>query len=55
MLSRLLLTVAILLMISGCSTVKPWERGNLAQDIMAWQPDPLKASLDNHIHFSKEG
>ncbi len=55
MLSRLLLTLAILLMISGCSTVKPWERGNLAQDIMAWQPDPLKASLDNHIYFSKEG
>ncbi len=43
------------LLLSACSAVKPWERGNLAQDIMALQGDPLKASLDNHIYFSKEG
>ena len=47
--------VVVLLLLSGCSTVKPWERGNLAQDVMAWQLDPLKSSLDNHIHFAKEG
>ena len=52
---RALSTLLLLLALTGCTTVKPWERGNLAQDIMAWQPDPLKASLDNHIYFSKEG
>ena len=39
----------------GCSTVEPWDRGRLAHDVMAWDTDPLKASLDNHIHHSKEG
>lgn len=52
---RTTLTLLIFAFLMACTSVKPWERGNLAQDIMAWQPDPLKASLDNHIHFSKEG
>ncbi len=53
--TRISLTLLLLGLLTACTSVKPWERGNLAQDIMAWQPDPLKASLDNHIHFSKEG
>jgi hypothetical protein len=44
-----------LLLTSGCTAVKPWERGNLASDVMSWQGDALKASLDNHVYFSKEG
>jgi len=55
MLIRILAAVYVLLALSACTTVKPWERGNLAQDVMAWQDDPLKASLDNHIYFAKEG
>jgi hypothetical protein len=47
--------LAALLLSSGCTAVKPWERGNLASDVMSWQGDPLKASLDNHVYFSKEG
>jgi hypothetical protein len=43
-----------LLMITGCAEVKPWQRGDLAREEMAWQPDPMATSLQNHIYFSKE-
>lgn len=54
-LPSLLLMIVMLIAISGCAQVKPWERGNLSKDIMAWEIDPLKSSLDSHIYFSKEG
>lgn len=52
---RMTVMVLTIIVISGCAQVKPWERGNLSKDIMTWQTDPLKSSLDNHIFFSKEG
>jgi hypothetical protein len=39
---------------SGCAAVKPWERESLARRDMAWDPDPLEAQLQAHIHFAKE-
>jgi len=41
--------------LTACSTVRPWEREALARTDMAWEPDPLDATLDAHIRFSKEG
>jgi hypothetical protein len=38
----------------GCASVKPWERGTLALDDMAWQPDPLEAAYREHVYWSKE-
>lgn len=52
---KMAITLLVILFASGCAQVKPWERGNLSKDVMAWQTDPLKSSLDNHIFFSKEG
>jgi len=52
---RVFAIITLVVLASGCAQVKPWERGNLSQEVMAWQTDPLKASLDNHIYFSKEG
>ena len=52
---KLTVLVLAIVAVSGCAQVKPWERGNLSKDVMAWQSDPLKGSLDNHIFFSKEG
>lgn len=46
--------VCVLLILSGCSTVQPWQRGTLAKPEMEWSPDRLEASLDNHVYFSKE-
>jgi hypothetical protein len=43
--------------LAGCASapVQPWERGRLARWDMRWDADPLKASIDNHTYFSKEG
>jgi hypothetical protein len=39
---------------SGCTTVQPWERGNLSKKEMAWTPDPLEGQLREHVFFAKE-
>ncbi len=39
----------------GCARLKPWERGVLAREDMAWDPDPLRSRMRGHIFFSKEG
>lgn len=39
---------------SGCTTVQPWERGNLSKNEMAWSPDPLETQLREHVFFAKE-
>ena len=39
---------------SGCAAVKPWERGALAREDMAWQPNPLESAIRSHVYFSKE-
>ncbi len=49
-----LMILGLLVLLSGCAQVKPWERGYLAQPAMAWQPVGQKAALDNHIYYSKE-
>jgi hypothetical protein len=54
---RLGLALAVLcgaLALPGCASVKPWERVSLAREDMAWDPDPLAAARQDHIHFSKE-
>ena len=48
--------VAALVASAGCSSVgvKPWQRGVLARDDMQIVSEPLDASIDEHIYFSKE-
>jgi len=55
----LVLLLAIAALASGCSAlqvfeVRPWERESLARRDMAWDPDPLQAQVEAHIHFAKE-
>ena len=50
----LALTALLVLTNTGCTTVKPWERGTLSRKEMAWSPDPLAATLGEHIYFAKE-
>jgi hypothetical protein len=38
----------------ACSSVKPWERGNLARAEMSFTPDPLERKIKDHIYHSKE-
>jgi hypothetical protein len=51
---KLLTITMALLLLSACETVQPWERGTLARPEMQWQGDRMEASLQDHIHYSKE-
>lgn len=52
---ELLLKLAILsVLVSGCTSVAPWERGNLAKPEMALNPTPMQTNLRNHIYGSRE-
>ena len=51
-----LVLLATISALSACSTlgVEPWQRDTLARDDMQLLTDPVEASLDDHIYFSKE-
>lgn len=52
---RLLAVIVVILgSQQACTEVRAWERGNLAREEMAWDPDPLESALNDHIFFSKE-
>ena len=44
----------LVVLLTSCTQVQPWERGYLAKNEMAWQVDGLEAALNKHIFFSKE-
>ncbi len=39
----------------GCAKVEPWQKGTLAKQHMAFDPDPLEAKFRQHVYQSKEG
>ena len=47
-------TVLTMLMLTGCSNVKPWERGSLADPIMQADRDPIGDQQREHVFFSRE-
>ena len=51
----LLLVPAIgLLLLTGCTTVQPWERGYLADYTMRADRDEVHVGMNEHIYFSRE-
>ena len=56
---RRLILVALIACIAsfdlGCTTVKVWERGNLAKRCMKPSLDPLESSAEGHVHATREG
>lgn len=48
------LALAMLALATGCTTVQPWERGNLADYTMQADRDALHATMAEHIYFSRE-
>jgi len=48
----LLLTIGVLL--TGCTMVQAWERGNLAKPQMSLDPRPLQSALRAHNYSSRE-
>jgi hypothetical protein len=53
---RLILTLCLTAFLAGgCATnVKPWERGDLAKDYMAVEPDSLQRTINEQVVTSKE-
>jgi hypothetical protein len=51
---RYLIALSVVLLASGCATVQPWQKGNLAKPNMAFDPDRVDARLQQHIYASKE-
>jgi Domain of unknown function (DUF4266) len=53
----LCLSVCVICLLSSCSSqltrVKPYERGNLANPLMA-DRDPLFSAMAMHVYFSRE-
>jgi hypothetical protein len=51
--------LALLAAAAGCSGVEPWvkpyERENLADPIMAWDRDPVSSSYMRHVYEAREG
>jgi len=47
----LVLTLGV---VSACTPLKPWERGNLALSQMALDPDGQEAAFRQHTFYSKE-
>jgi hypothetical protein len=41
--------------LSGCSSVQPWEKQNLAKPEMTFEGDKLGTGYTEHIYSSKEG
>lgn len=40
--------------LAGCTTVAPWERGDLAKPQMALDPNPTHATVRTHKFVSRE-
>lgn len=40
-------------LLTGCASVQPWERGNLADPTMS-ERNPLGAMMSEHMWFSRE-
>ena len=48
------LLASLIALAGGCTTVKPWQRGTLADPIMQASRDPLGQSVIDHVYFSRE-
>jgi Domain of unknown function (DUF4266) len=59
LISRILLTTALLAVLSACSPIEPWvkpyERDRLADPIMALDPDPVSTAYIHHVFEAREG
>jgi hypothetical protein len=53
------LLIVLALPAGGCGRVEPWvrpyEREQLADPIMAWDRDPVSSSYVRHVYESREG
>ena len=51
----LALLLSAFLLMTGCTQVKPWQKGKLAKQHMAFDTDPAESKFTQHVYTSKEG
>src|SRR5690348_7241226 len=44
----------VLVLLSACANVKPWERESLSKPGMEIDAEPMMSACDDHIYFSRE-
>lgn len=44
----------LLFFLTGCTQVKPWQRGVLADYVMRPDRDPLADGYSEHVYFTRE-
>ncbi len=49
-----LFALSLLVLFTGCATVEPWQKGNLADYTMRSDRDELASVMTSHIQFSRE-
>jgi Domain of unknown function (DUF4266) len=52
---RVFLAALALLLVSGCTVVRPWQREDLARRTMVNDQEPGETRFDEHQHVSREG
>ncbi|MFQ5605517.1 MAG: DUF4266 domain-containing protein [bacterium] len=50
-----LIWLFLVLVLSSCATVQPWERGGLSDPIMIFDENPLDAGINEHHIDYREG
>ena len=48
------LWILTIVLLAGCATVRPWERGDLVAPCMD-AIDPLEAAANHHVTTTREG
>lgn len=49
-----LFALSLLVLLTGCATVEPWQKGTLADYTMRSDRDELASVMTSHIQFSRE-
>lgn len=49
------LIIVAALTVTGCASVKPWQRGTLADSCMVFDADGLRAAYMTHWQEAREG
>ncbi len=56
---RIVALLVLLAAAAGCGRIEPWvkpyEREDIADPIMAWDRDPIATSYMQHVYDSREG
>lgn len=55
---RAVFILSVFAVLSGCAVqpwVKPYERGNLADPVMAFDRHPAASAFIKHVHEAREG